>query len=130
MAAFAQLQETSDQAQIRKLLSDQVKAWNQGNIDRFMKGYWESDSLLFVGHNGITRGYANTLKDYKNFYPDTVKMGKLFFELQRIEPLAGDYCFVCGKWLLKRTIGDTGGYFTLLFHRINGEWKIIADHTS
>ncbi|HTS45617.1 MAG TPA: hypothetical protein VMH01_14560 [Puia sp.] len=126
-AAFAQ---QSDEAAVRKVMSDQVKAWNRGSIDDFMKGYWANDSLTFIGHGGITYGYTNTLNNYKKNYSDTSKMGKLFFELLRVKRLSDEFYFVIGKWFLKRSIGDIGGTYTLLFRKISGKWVIVTDHTS
>jgi hypothetical protein len=57
-------------------------------------------------------------------------MGKLAFDIIQIKPLSADYYFVVGKWMLKRSIGDISGHYTLLMHRIKGEWKIVADHSS
>jgi hypothetical protein len=72
--AFSQ---SKDESAIRKILADQTAAWNRGDIDGFMKGYWESDSLMFIGKSGVTYGWSNTLKNYKKNYPDTAAMGKL-----------------------------------------------------
>ena len=99
-------------------------------FDDFMKGYWNNDSLAFVGHDGITYGYKNSIDRYKKNYPTTDKMGKLFFSDLKFLRLSADYYFITGKWFLKRTAGDVGGYYTLLFHKINGQWVIINDHTS
>jgi ketosteroid isomerase-like protein len=114
---------------IRKVLTDQVAAWNNGDIDNYMKGYWHNDSLAFVGHT-ITYGYDSTLLRYKTVYNGPDKMGKLFFTLLRIERLSPDHYFVIGKWFLKRKAGDIGGMYTLLFRRIDGQWLIVADHSS
>jgi ketosteroid isomerase-like protein len=122
--------QSSDETSIRKLLNDQVSAWNRGSIEDFMKGYWPNDSLHFVGHGGMTSGYSNTLKNYKKTYSDSAKMGKLFFTLLQLSRLSAEYYFVIGKWFLKRTDGNIGGYYTLLFRKINGHWLIITDHTS
>ena len=46
-AVFAQKQ--ADPA-VRQILATQQAAWNRGDIDNFMVGYWENDSLLFVGN--------------------------------------------------------------------------------
>jgi ketosteroid isomerase-like protein len=127
MDAFSQ---SRNETSIRKLLSDQTLAWNRGDIEGFMQGYWQNDSLKFIGKNGITYGWTNALKNYKKNYPDTAAMGKLDFTLLEIKKLSGKYFFVIGKWHLQRSIGDIGGHFTLLFHKINRQWKIIADHTS
>lgn len=66
---------------ILKLLDTQTAAWNKGELQGFMKGYWENDSLRFIGKSGITYGWNNTLANYKRGYPDTAAMGKLQFTI-------------------------------------------------
>ena len=119
-----------DAAAIQKIMAAQSEAWNRGSIDDFMKGYWQNDSLLFIGQSGITYGYTNALNNYKKNYSDADKMGKLFFTLLKINKLSPDYCFVIGKWFLKRKAGDVGGIYTLLFRKIDEHWVIVADHSS
>lgn len=120
----------TDDALIRAVLDKQMKAWNEGSIEQYMQGYWKSDSLVFVGKNGPTYGYKETLERYKRSYSDTAKMGKLSFDILQVRQLNKEYYFVLGKWALKRTVGDIGGSFTLLFRKIKGEWLIVADHSS
>ena len=115
---------------IRSLLHTQTAAWNKGDLEGFMQTYWKSDSLMFIGKSGVTKGWQQTLDNYKKGYPDAAAMGKLAFDILKIEKLSGDHYFVVGKWMLTRTIGDIGGHFTLLLKKINGEWKIVADHSS
>lgn len=122
--------QSKDVKAIRQLLSTQSAAWNNGDLDGYMKGYWENDSLMFVGKSGVTYGYANTLKNYKKGYPDTVAMGKLTFTEIRTQQLSRKYCFIVGKWFLKRSIGDISGHFNLLLEKIKGRWYIIVDHSS
>jgi hypothetical protein len=126
--SFAQV--NTAEKEIRELMGKQTIAWNEGNIDGFMKGYWESDSLLFIGKSGVTHGYQNTLDNYKRNYSDTAKMGKLAFDILEVRQLSPGYCWVLGKWLLKRSVGDLNGCYTLLFRKINGRWVIVADHSS
>ena len=116
---------------IRKVMADQAEAWNRGNVDDFMAGYWNNDSLVFVGQLGLTYGYQQTLANYKKHYDTPEKMGKLFFTLLSVKQLSPDYCLVLGKWLLKRQqAGDIGGIYSLLFRKIDGRWQIVVDHTS
>jgi uncharacterized protein (TIGR02246 family) len=122
--------QSADEKAIRNLLRTQNEAWNRGNLDEFMHGYWESDSLMFIGKSGVTYGYQNTLKNYKKGYSDTAQMGKLFFDILQVKRLSADYYWVLGKWFLKRSVGDVGGQYTLLFRKIKGRWVIIADHSS
>jgi ketosteroid isomerase-like protein len=124
------LAQSADELAIKKLMADQTAAWNRGSIDDFMSGYWNDDSLTFIGHGGITNGYNNTLANYKITYNDASKMGKLFFTLIEVKKLSPEYYFVTGKWFLKRSAGDIGGYYTLLFRKIKGRWLIITDHTN
>ncbi|HEY8398700.1 MAG TPA: nuclear transport factor 2 family protein [Flavihumibacter sp.] len=122
--------QQSDEQAIRKVLMDQQDAWNRGDIDAFMAGYWNSDSLLFIGSSGVTYGYQRTIERYKKTYNSREKMGQLKFDLLHFIPLSADTWMVVGKWHLIRSVGDVGGHYTLLVKRINGKWVIISDHTS
>ena len=122
--------QSNNELAIREILANQTAAWNRGDIKGFMNGYWENDSLMFIGKSGVTYGWSNTLKNYKKNYPDTAAMGKLTFTLIKLKKLSNEYYHVTGQWFLKRSIGDIGGHFTLLFRKINGRWVIISDHSS
>ncbi len=122
--------QSKDETAIRQLLDQQTAAWNRGDVLNFMNGYWENDSLMFIGKSGVTYGWTNTLNNYKKGYPDTAAMGKLIFTLIQVKKLSKKYYHVTGKWFLKRSIGDVSGHYTLLFQKINGRWVIISDHSS
>ena len=127
ISAFSQ---NKDETAILKMLQAQEKEWNNGNLEAFMKGYWQNDSLLFIGKNGPKYGYNITLENYKKGYPDTARMGKFTSTILSMKKLSKEYYFVVGKWYLKRSVGDVIGHYTLLIRKINGEWVIIADHSS
>ena len=129
VSCFA-IAQVSDEDAIKQLMASQVNAWNQGNIDEFMKGYWQNDSLAFIGKTGITYGYNNTLNNYKKNYDSPAKMGQLSFSDLILKRLSQNYFFITGKWFLKRSAGNIGGYYTLLFRKINDKWFIVTDHTS
>jgi len=122
--------QTNDELTIRKVLDSQTEAWNKGDIKGFMQGYWKDDSLMFIGKNGIHWGWQTTLENYKKNYPDTAAMGKLSFDIILVKKLSPEYFYVVGKWMLSRSIGDLSGHYNLLFKKINGQWLIIADHSS
>ena len=122
--------QSKDESAIRNLLAEQNAAWNRGDVDSFMKGYWENDSLMFIGKSGVTYGWLNTLNNYKKGYPDTATMGQLIFTLIQVKKLSKEYYHVTGKWFLKRSVGDVGGHYTLLFRKIKGKWLIVSDHSS
>jgi uncharacterized protein (TIGR02246 family) len=122
--------QKNEEAKIRELLNAQTGAWNRGDIEGFMQTYWKSDSLMFVGKSGVTRGWQQTLQNYKKGYPDTTAMGKLSFDIITVKSLSPEYFYVVGKWMLKRSIGDLSGHYDLLLRKIKGRWVIIADHSS
>ena len=124
-------QSKADRQTILATLDRQTADWNAGNIDAFMKGYWESDSLMFVGKNGVTYGYQNTYQGYLKRYPDRATMGMLEFDILHLNFPGKDMAFVVGKWHLTRPeVGDIGGHYTLLWQKIKGKWVIVCDHTS
>ncbi|UYZ60292.1 YybH family protein [Hymenobacter latericus] len=117
--------------QIKTLLTTQSAAWNRGDLTAFMQGYWQNDSLLFIGKNGPTRGWQRTLDNYRRSYPDAAAMGQLTFSQLRVQPISPDAAHVVGRWQLARpAAGDVGGWFTLLFRKLDGKWVIVADHSS
>jgi ketosteroid isomerase-like protein len=129
-SGYVAMAQSADEKEIRSVLDKQTQEWNRGNIDAFMVGYWNNDSLMFVGQSGVTYGYEQTKNNYKKNYSDTAKMGKLTFNILQVKPLSADYYFVLGKWYLKRSVGDVSGHYTLIFRKINGKWLIISDHSS
>ncbi|MBB5397924.1 DUF4440 domain-containing protein [Mucilaginibacter sp. AK015] len=122
--------KAQDKQAIIAVLNTQQAAWNKGDIEGFMQGYWKSDSLMFIGKRGPTYGWQQTMDNYKNGYPDRAAMGKLTFRIDKVEILGTRDAFVMGAWSLAREKDAPGGYFTLWFRKINGEWKVICDHTS
>lgn len=118
---------------IAQVLTTQTAAWNRGDIPGFMAGYWHSDSLVFIGKKGTTYGWQPTLDNYHRGYPDATQMGQLDFGGLRITLLSPEAAQVVGRWHLARpgvAAGDLQGYFLLVFRKLNGQWVIVADHTS
>jgi ketosteroid isomerase-like protein len=121
---------SDDPAAIRQVLETQQSAWNRGDIPTFLEGYWKSPELTFSGSSGIVRGYDGVLDRYLKSYPDRQAMGELQFSGLEIRMVGPDAALVLGKWHLKRSNGDVGGVFTLVFERFTVGWRIIHDHTS
>ena len=130
LISVSSMAQSNDEKIIRNILADQISFWNKGDIPGFMQGYWNSDSLVFVGKNGPTYGYNNTLRNYQKSYPNKDYMGILNFDILSVQPMEKDHFFVIGKFMLQRKVGDASGHFTLLLRRINGVWKIVSDHSS
>ena len=117
---------------IQKVLDDQVAAWNRGDIEAFMDGYWESPDLVFTSGGNVQRGWQTTLDRYRATYgnsPET--MGRLSFSDLEIHPLGDEAAWALGRWHLDDAGGKAmGGVFSLVFRRVDGRWLIVHDHTS
>ena len=120
----------AEEAAIRAVLHTQQIAWNNGDIESFMEGYWKSDSLQFMSSRGINTGWTETLEGYKKGYPDRAAMGTLRFEILKIKPLTEIYFVVTGRYFLTRSGGNLEGVFTLIVKKIDGKWVAIYDHTA
>ena len=127
---FAQNVKNADREAILKVLEDQRIAWNSGNLEGYMQGYWKSDSLRFVGKTGVRYGWNETLNSYRKGYPSKTEMGNLTFNLISLEFLSQTSAFMIGKWSLERTENSVSGHFLLIWKKIEGNWLITADHSS
>lgn len=116
-----------DKNAIISIMNNQEEAWSNHDIEGFMQGYWKSDSLKFYGSSGITYGWDKTLANYKKRYPTKSESGKLSFTIDAITPIENGSYYVMGQFHLKRDIGDANGVFMIIFKKINGEFKIVAD---
>lgn len=124
--ADSQTYQEAKQA-IEKVMADQIIAWNNHDLEGYMQGYWKSDSLKFYGSRGITKGWNQTLANYKKSYPSKNESGTLKFVINDISKIENNSYWVMGEYHLKRSIGDADGVFTIIFKWIDGQWKIVAD---
>lgn len=121
---------TGEETGIRGVLEAQVAAWNRGDVEGFMQGYWNSERTTFVGASGVFRGWQALLERYRRNYPDRAAMGTLAFSELEITPLGPGAAAVIGRWQLEGVPGRPGGVFTLIVRKFPEGWKIVQDHTS
>lgn len=116
--------------EIRKVMEAQTIAWNKGDIEGFMIGYWKSPQMTFVSGDNVTKGWQETTDRYKKNYDTREKMGVLTFTDLEIEVLSKDSAKVLGRWKVAHEPKDSQGRFTLIFRKLKAGWRIIHDHTS
>jgi ketosteroid isomerase-like protein len=126
IAAFGQGSEKA----VRKLLTDQVDAWNAGNIEGYMKGYWNADSTVFISGANLMHGYNEVLARYKKSYDSREKMGELEFTDLQIRMVSSSVAIAAGIWKLARLKDHPWGRFTLIIEEKPEGWRIVYDHTS
>ncbi|MBG49411.1 MAG: DUF4440 domain-containing protein [Pseudozobellia sp.] len=124
---FVSIAQNSDEKAILEIMAQQEKAWSDGNIEGFMQGYWKSDSLTYYSGGRITKGWQTTLDNYKKGYPNKDYTGTLNFTIDQITQINDGAYYVMGQYHLKRKVGDANGTFMIIFKKIDGGWKIVAD---
>jgi ketosteroid isomerase-like protein len=131
-ASAASTNSEQETAAIRKVLDDMTLAWNQGNLEKYMTGYWNSPDVEFYAGAGVTKGYKATLDRYiKGYKAPGREMGKLDFADTNIQLLCPDTAFVTGKFHLMMSNGkEPHGIYTLLMKKFPEGWKIVHDHSS
>ena len=115
---------------IKKVLATQQMFWNNGDIDGFMLGYWNSDKFKFSWVNGIEYGWKNALEKYKISYPTKESMGEFSFEILDVKLTSDTTAVLDGKWELIRKNDNPKGSFTYIFQKIENNWLIISDYTT
>ena len=132
LAMALPLMGASEEAAVKKVLDDQVKAWNRGDLDEFVKGYLNSPDITFVGKT-VSRGYQGVLDRYRANYGDKQRMGTLRFDEVEVKMLGKDHALILGKFALDRTAaggGPASGRYSLVARKTKDGWKLIHDHTS
>ncbi len=119
--------QNSDVETIKEILHNQETAWSNQDLEGFMEGYWKSDELTYYSGGKITKGWQTTLDNYKKGYPSKAEIGTLNFKIDQITKINEESYYVMGQYFLAREVGDANGTFMIIFKKINGEWKIIAD---
>jgi ketosteroid isomerase-like protein len=130
LPSSAKPSQSADDAAILTLLNDQTAAWNRGDIEGFMNGYWHSDQTEFVSSEGVSRGWQALLERYRRSYPDRKAMGHLTFSNLEIRVECSTAAYAVGEYHLQRENDNPSGVFTLNFRKFPDGWRIIVDHTT
>jgi uncharacterized protein (TIGR02246 family) len=119
-----------DEKEILEVINKQSEDWNKGDLEKFMEGYWKSDSLQFISRKRLTKGWKRTLENYKKTYADSTKRGQLQFAVINFDAVSDDAVIVTGRFLLTKGKRNDSGISTLVFKKIDGRWVIVHDHTN
>jgi ketosteroid isomerase-like protein len=117
---------------IRVVLGQQEQAWNRGDLEGYMQGYWKSPDLMFYSGGTVTRGWEATLERYRRRYKSEGKeMGRLDFTEDMIEMLGAVSAVGRGRWNLTLSDGrKLTGLYTVILKRLPEGWRIVHDHSS
>ena len=130
VSAQSARQRAAIESDVRAVMNEQAAAWNRGDIEGYMRGYWNSADMVFVSGDNVTRGWQPTLDRYKKSYDSRAKMGTLTFSGLDVRVISTDAAVVLGSWALDREGDKPKGKFTLIFRKMKEGWRIVHDHTS
>ncbi len=115
---------------IEVVLRLQENAWNTGDLDGFMAGYWDSPDLEFVSDK-TTRGFQPVRERYyKSYKAEGKEMGVLTFTDLNVTLLTDSEASATGNWKVVKSQDTSSGGFTLSFRKFDHSWKIIKDVTT
>lgn len=121
----------ADRDAVKAVLEAQASAWNKGDLEGYMRGYAQTDWIVFTSGSKIRRGWQETHDTFqKKYAQNPAAMGKLVFEILSVDPVGADGAVVLGNWILTNSPSDGRGVFSVVLERRPDGWRIIHDHTS
>ena len=119
-------------AAVRAVWTAQADAWNRGDLDAFMAGYWKSPDLVFFSNGAETRGWQQTFDRYRASYQAEGKhMGTLDFPQLDFKALGNEAVLARGMWRLTMPDGkQSSGMTSVTFQKLAEGWRIVHDHSS
>src|SRR5262245_12223192 len=119
-------------AEVTAVWNAQLEAWNRGDLDAFMTGYWNSPDLVFFSNKTETRGWQQTLDRYRATYKaEGRQMGALDFPQLEFKALGPEAVLARGQWRLKMPDGkESTGMTSVTFLKLPEGWRIVHDHSS
>jgi uncharacterized protein (TIGR02246 family) len=129
-AALSDAEAAAAVGRIEAVLAEQADAWNRGDLEGFMEGYLRSPDLSYTAGGAVHRGWDQLLDRYRRAYGEGAAMGRLTFDDLEVHPLSPDAAWALGRWRLELAADTLGGAYTLVLREVDGEWKVVHDHTS
>jgi beta-aspartyl-peptidase (threonine type) len=119
-------------SEVKAVWSAQGDAWNRGDLEGFMAGYWKSPDLVFFSNGSETRGWQETLDRYRASYKaEGRQMGALDFPQLEFKELSATVVLARGRWRLKMPDGkESTGMTSVTFQKLPEGWRIVHDHSS
>ena len=115
---------------IRKVFEDGCTAWNQGDLDGYLAGYWDSDEIVWISGGSLTGGKKAIVAAYKARFSTPRQMGRLTLDELQIDVLTITDAIAFGRWTLAADNKVAKGFFTVQLKKIDGTWLFVYDHSS
>jgi uncharacterized protein (TIGR02246 family) len=118
------------EAAIRDIFEAGCAAWNRGDLDGYLRSYWDSDQTLWVSGGSLRRGREAIAAAYKSRFSNPLQMGKLTIADLEIEVLTSTDATAFGRWIPLMEGGPSRGFFTVRLKKVEGTWLFVSDHSS
>jgi ketosteroid isomerase-like protein len=130
LASGAFGQSKKDAASLIKTELDSTAAgWNEGNLQRYLAAYVpEATEMTGEGPKGGVEEIEKTMKN--GFWKSGRPLQQLRYENIVVRMLGKNNALVTGQYILSgANRPDRKGWFTTVWARTGGKWKMIHDHS-
>lgn len=124
----------ADEKAVRAAFEDLLNGIRNSNVDGVTGVYWNSPETLFYNNNGsVTTGWEQDRKNREARYPRTSNV-KLDVKNVKVMMLGTGGAVVACQWTQTQAFDanpeSASGRMTLVFRKIDKDWKIVHLHTS
>ena len=116
--------------EVRKAFDAWGEAWNNGDIDGYLEGYFDSPETRVTYNTKVIRGKQVLVDMNKSHFASPEAMGKLSTTHFEVEPIGEMDAVVFGKMKREGGASPVDAVFTAHVRKIEGEWRIISEHGS
>jgi uncharacterized protein (TIGR02246 family) len=121
------------QKAIQTVLDEQIVAWNRGDLEGFMVGYWNSPDFVYLSNTQVVRGWQTMLDRYRQAFKSSgeAQMGMLELQDTQITLLGKEAALVWGTYRVVNPDGkQRSGLYTLVMRKFPEGWRTVYDRTS
>ena len=125
----ARAQTAADAAAIRAELDSTAAGWNRGDLSRYLAAY--VDTATTMGSTGPVRGVAGIEGQMKaGFWKNGRPTQVLHYEHVEVRPLGANYALTTGQFVLTgANLPNRTGWFTTVWVKVQGKWRMMHDHS-
>lgn len=105
-------------------------AWNNGDLEGYLEGYWDSEQTRYVSNAQVVRGKAAIVAGYRSRFPRSEALGTLALQHIEVEAIGEQDALIFG--VMAHTLDETTREvaFTVHVRQIDGTWRIVSDHSA
>jgi hypothetical protein len=121
-----------ERAKARELLTEQMEAWNRGDLESALRTYCPAETVTWVSSAGISHGYQAFARSMRSqFGGGKAGMGKLSIDLVDVRLFGDGSNLMVVRWAItKGTTRVMGGISSQLWADCDGKMRVVFEHAS